>query len=222
MARRIADSGVIFSDAVTKLQTTQINTADEEYYLALKTTTNWPNIDGLLNVGTPEELYKSALVCLRDAPISEASYIARCERVFSKLIFHPNVGETLKRHGQANAEAQYSPARVQGVRGFSYSITDALSALNEVELQGKTTDQILSEVKSRSGFDCSPQGKGKDKLKFKYNNGTIEEELNCEFHIKICSDNDTSATFYQDRVYFGFCVNDGEKKIFVAHSGQHL
>jgi len=222
LLRGVADSGVSFSDAIAKLRATPINIEDDEYYLALKTTTNWPDIDGLLNVATPEELYQSALVCLRDAPVSEASYFTRCEKVFSKLIFHPDVGETMKRHGQANAAAKYAPARVQGICGFSQSVTTALCALNDVELQGKDTAQILSEVKNQSGFECSPQGKGKGKLKFGYNDGTKEIELNCEFHIKIHKDNDDSATYFQDRIYFGFCMSGGEKRIFVAHSGQHL
>lgn len=222
LLRGVANSGASFADAMEKLRTNSINIADEEYYLAFKTTTNWPDIDGILNIATPEELYQSALGCLRNAPVSEASYIARCERVFSKLIFHPNVGETMKRHGQANAGAKYSPARVQGICGFSHSVTDALSALNGVELQGKTSSQILDEVQNQSGFECSPQGKDKGNLKFKYNEGTNEKELNCEFHIKIHKDNDAAATHFQDRIYFGFCGSDDEKKIFVAHIGKHL
>jgi hypothetical protein len=222
LLRGVHDNGINFADAVSKLQIKSISVADNEYYLALKSTTDWPDIEGALNVSNPAELYQSALTCLRDAPVSEADYFERCEKVFSRLIFDPNVGETLKRHGQANADAKYSPARVQGICGFSHSVTDALNALNGVELQGKNTRQILDEVRKQSGFECSPQGKDKGDLRFKYNDGTKEKELNCEFHIKIHKDNDAAATYFQDRIYFGFCGSEDEKKIFVAHSGQHL
>lgn len=222
LLKQVPQSNTSFAGAIVKLQTTTISIADNEYYLALKSSTDWPDIEGALNVSSPSDLYQNALVCLREAPVSEANYIERCGKVFSKLLFHPDVGETLKRHGQSNAKAKYAPARVQGIRGFSHSITDALSALNEIELQGKTTDQILCEVQSRSGFECSKQGKDKAKLRFSYNDGTQEEKLNCEFHIKIHKDNDDAATYFQDRIYFGFCGEDDEKRIFVAHSGQHL
>ena len=222
LLRGMHDDGTSFADAMVKLQTKAISIPDNEYYLALKSTTDWPDIEGTLNVSCSAELYQSALICLRDAPVSEANYFERCEKVFSRLIFDPNVRETLKRHGQANADAKYSPARVQGICGFSHSITDALSALNGVDLQGKTSSQVLDEVRNQSGFECSPQGKDKGNLRFKYNDGTNEKELNCEFHIKIHKDNDAAATHFQDRIYFGFCGEDDEKKVFVAHSGQHL
>lgn len=222
LLREVPDSGICFSDATTKLQASGINITDNEYYLALKTTTSWPNVEGMLHVSSPAELYQSALTCLRDAPVSEANYIARCERVFSKLVFHSNVEETLKSHGQANADAKYTRARVQGICGFSQSVTVALSALNGVELGGKTTVQILDEVKNQSGFDCTPQGGNKEKFRFKYKDGINEVDINCEFHIKISKDNDAAATHFQDRIYFGFCGSDDKKKIFVAHSGRHL
>lgn len=222
MMRGSLEKGVTFSEAIERLENNNPNHEALEYYSALKTNVNWPNINGDLHVSSLEELFDVALEVLKNAPVNEENYATRCDKIFQNLIFHPDFMQTLTEHGTANRKTEYGNAPTRGICGFSNSVTDSLKALDAIDLVGKTPQDVMKEVKEKSGYDCTAQGKNKENLKFFYGTGGGGGRVNCEYHIKIHENNVCDNVFYQDRIYFGFLDIQGQKKIFVAHSGKHL
>ncbi|WP_404341254.1 hypothetical protein [Pseudoalteromonas mariniglutinosa] len=194
----------------------------KEFYGVLKLGTDWKGISPEYHIKSDIDMYQLALMILRERPVDEFSYSALCKKVFSNLTFHEEFDDTLKTHGATSKESQYTSPSITGINGFSRSITNSLKALNDIQLDDKSTKAILAEIAATAGFDCTPQGSDKKQLKFSFNLDGKVVEINCEFHIKISKNNSDDGVFYQDRIYFGFYTSNVRRQIFVAHSGCHL
>ncbi|UTW59294.1 hypothetical protein KFE96_03015 [Kordiimonas sp. SCSIO 12603] len=225
------DTKTNYSDAVLYLTDNNPDEKKLQYYGAFKLENFWPSISEEIHVSDENQLNKWAHVYLAKAPINEDNYTDRCQKIFPNLIFHHDFPETLKSHGSASPAKDakgkkirsYAKAPVPGIQGFSENVTIALAALNTIQLEGKTTEEILLEVRAASGFDCTPQGSNKERLKFLHtlSDGT-QKTVNCEFHIKFSSNNTNDGVEYKERVYFGFVEDQDCKRILVAHSGTHI
>jgi hypothetical protein len=225
------DKNQNYEDAEHCLIAKNPNKDKSEYYGAFKLNGFWPDVPEDIHVSNEQDLNNWAQKFLGEVPVNENDYVERCKKIFSNLIFHPDFLEGLKGHGAAPPAKDssgkkirsYAKAPETGIRGFSLSVTKALSALNLVQIENKPTAEILKEIKEKSGFDCTPQGSDKKDLKIvhKFEDGT-QQKINCEFHIKFSSNNINDGVEYKERIYFGFAEHNGSKKILVFHSGKHI
>ena len=212
-----------YEEAEKHLMNGNPNSDKSEYYGAFKKAGTWPDVPENVHISNKQELNNWSKKFLVEYPVSEDSYAVRCKKIFPNLIFHPDFSETLKGHGATSKEAKYGKAPETGVNGFSSSITNVLSVLNDVDIHNKPTKEILSEIQAKSDFECTEQGGNKSHLKFRCEiEDSPVQEIPCEYHIKINLNNRNDGVHYQDRVYFGFLDIGEAKKIFVAHSGKHL
>lgn len=217
------DQNRSYKDAEAQLIDQKPTEGSAEYYGVFKQHEIWPEVPANIHISDEQELTNWAQKFLIEAPVNEISYTERCEAIFSNLIFHDEFSETLKGHGTITKESKYGKAPETGIYGFSSSVTNALSVLNKLDIQGKETKNILSEVQAMSGFECTEQGGKKAHLKFSHKfKGGNTQTISSEYHIKINTNNRNDGVYYQDRIYFGFIEHDRVKKIFVAHSGRHL
>ncbi len=203
-----------YQDAHLDITQNNPNPDDKEYYAALKLDSNWPGVPEELHVQSNSDAFKQSVSLLRKHPIDEVSYALRSSKIFKNLSFHEHFADTLKTHGAANKKAKYGKAPVLGICGFSNAVTKCLQVLNEIEPAERPIQELLREIQALAGLPCSAQGGNKAHLTY--------NSINCEYHIKISRNNRDDNVFYQDRLYFGFCADGGQIKIFIAHSGQHL
>lgn len=213
---------VSYETAEQSIKSENPNLEKMEYYAALKLDKNWPQVSPDLHVSNDKDMYNVALKFLTEAPFNEASYSGRSSKIFSNLIFGSGFAGALNGHGTTSELSKYSKAPTTGICGFSSGVTKSLMTLNLIDLNGKTTTDILAEVAAKSGFGCTVEGGKNQHLKFQCNDGDEVKTINCEFHIKINSNNENDGVYYQDRIYFGFFGQGADQKIFVAHSGKHL
>lgn len=192
-----------------------------KYFSVLSVGGKWQSIPIQLHVENHKQLYNYAINVLENHPVNEKCFTYRATCIFSNINFHNDFSSTLRGHGHTSKESKYGNAPITGIQGFSKSVTATLKAMHEIDLQQKDTQKILAEIKALSGFDCTPEGGKSEHLNFNFQN-TIPKELNCEFHVKIHKNNNNDGVYYQDRVYFGFYTESGQRRIAVAHSGKHL
>ena len=216
------DNNVSFECITQNVQNNNPCHEQKEFYGVLKLEANWNDISPEYHVSSGLDLYHLALKVLSERPIDELSYSDLCKKVFTNLNFHGGFADSLLTHGSISQESKYSSPSITGINGFSVSTTRSLRSLNDIELDDKSTQEILSELAATSGFECTPQGSNKGQLKFTFDLNGISIEVNCEFHLKINRNNCCDGVYYQDRLYFGFYTNEGTRNIYVAHSGCHL
>lgn len=209
------------ADAITDLVNQNPNLIDLKYFSVLTVGGRWQSIPMNLHLENHKQLYIYAISILQNHPVNEDCFTKRAISIFSKINFHKNFSSTLAGHGQTSKVSNYGKAPITGIQGFSQSVAATLKVLHEVDLKHKSTKTILSEIQAQSGFDCTPEGGKSDHLNFNFQ-GTVPEKLNCEFHVKIHKNNQGDGVYYQDRLYFGFYTEKGQKKIAVAHCGKHL
>lgn len=203
-----------FGDALNDLTNLNPNIADEEYYSALRMANLWPPIPEELHDANLDDCYHRAVRILEDFPVSEISFAQRSKSVFGSLTFHENFETTLSGHGKTSKYSNYSQARITGIAGFSNAVTKCLKTLNDYVFTQRDTRLILRDLAAKAGFECTAEGGNNQHLKF--------NNINCEYHFKICQSNDENETDYKDRLYFGFLNTNGQRSFLIAHSGIHL
>ncbi len=184
------------------------------FYGVLKTNTDWLGVYADYQVSDLQELNDFYEYFLREHPVSEQSFVDRAKKYFLNLDWSNDIAITMRSHGKSSSQASYGQAPTIGICGFSYGVFDTLKTLNDIDLSNKSTQAILGEIAASSGFQCTAQGGNKSHLRF--------DNINCEFHVKIHTNNTNDGVYYQDRVYFGFAPTCDSRRIYVAHSGQHL
>ncbi len=144
-------------------------------------------------------------------------FIDECKKYFSELFFHDNnynsVGKILD--------------------GFSSKIIIHLVALNDKlpdilkkSNTFKNHTDLLNYFSRESSLeeDATLQGSDKGKLKFSFiNEDNNMEDVICEPHMKLCSNDSSDGHYYYNRIYFYFGKKSIEKsKILVGHIGVHI
>lgn len=209
------------ADAINDVANNNPDVTSLKYFSVLSVGGKWDSVPNEYHVENHEQLYIYAINVLQNHPVNEKCFTYRATCIFSNINFHKDFSSTLSGHGQTSKKSNYGNAPIMGIQGFSKSVAATLKVLHEIDLQQKTTQEILREIQALTGFDCTPEGGNSEHLNFNFQN-TMPKALNCEFHVKIHKNNNNDGVYYQDRVYFGFYTESGQKKIAVAHSGKHL
>mgnify|MGYP003607722545 CR=1 FL=1 len=143
-------------------------------------------------------------------------FINECVKYFPNIFFHDN---------------NYSSVD-KILKDFALKIIKHLVALHDVLpmiMKNETFSNhadLLVHFSSKAGLDeiATLEGGSKTRLKFKFKNikGKIEE-LICEPHLKLCTNDKGDSKYFQNRIYFHFGKDKVEEsKILVAHIGEHL
>lgn len=142
-------------------------------------------------------------------------FIAECIKYYPDLFFHENNSASVN---QILAE-------------FSQKIVFHLNALHDV-LPKQLVDQncnqtdLLKKFSLEASLDeiATLEGSNKTRLKFSFKNEKGgNEEVVCEPHIKLCTNNTNDGIYYFHRIYFSFGrPSIQSSKILIAHIGKHL
>ncbi|MFA0074904.1 hypothetical protein [Vibrio cyclitrophicus] len=143
-------------------------------------------------------------------PVNSESYYERASSHFTNVTYQADCRKTLDNMGDG------------GINSFSKAITKCLKALNDHKSEMKIP-QDLDILGHMADCDCSPQGSnGKGDMKFSFPE-ISENDVNCEYHLKPHSSNDSKdSNYYHKRIYFTFANIQGDIRTFVASIGPHL
>lgn len=142
-------------------------------------------------------------------------FITECVKYYPELLFHENNSVSVN----------------QILVDFSQKIVFHLNALHDVlpkllVNQNLNHTDLLKEFSLKAGLDeiATLEGSNKTRLKFSFKNDKGEnEDVICEPHIKLSTNNTNDGTYYYHRIYFSFGKpNIQNSKILIAHIGKHL
>lgn len=142
-------------------------------------------------------------------------FITECIKYYPNLFFHENNFTSI------------SSILIE----FSQKIVFHLSALHDVlpkilvEQNGSHTD-LLKKFSIQASLDeiATLEGANKTRLRFSFKNEEGgDEEVVCEPHIKLSTNNTNNGSYYFNRIYFAFGKPSIQNsKTLIAHIGKHL